>query len=459
MKLTSVLVAGTLAVFLTAEHGWADSLQSAVRAALTSNPQLKAADANFRALTYDLLHSEAGFEPSVRLFGDVGAEYVDDPQGLSAADNGQTKLKSELGVVAELTLFDGFARANRVYAAAARVDQSSFELLDASETMALMVSEQYINVARQQHLLGVAQRNLRRLRQISRQAETLVEGGRLPASDRFQIDAAIFSAQATIADIQRRLVESGARYKRLVGKSAHANLGMPQPVRPPASMEAYVTSAVRSSYRVRIAGSNVDVRGFEQEIAEADFAPLVTLNAGTSLGDNLDGSSGSERRAFVGVGLSWQLYGGKRNERRMGLSERKNEALYQRMAVVREVEELATIAWNGFQMNMIRSDYMASEVRAYQRMVSSYDREFELATRSVLDLLVAENRLYNARFAEVNAAAILSYTGYRALAAQSQLAKHFGVKNSERVMATQIAPSKGQKPRDVISKGRLLIEK
>jgi outer membrane protein TolC len=143
----------------------------------------------------------------------------------------------------------------------------------------------------------------------------------------------------------------------------------------------------------------------------------------------------------------------------MGLSERKNEALYQRMAVVREVEELATIAWNAFQMNMIRSDYMASEVRAYQRMVSSYDREFELATRSVLDLLVAENRLYNARFAEVNAAAILSYTGYRALAAQSQLAKHFGVKKSERVMATQISPSKGQKPRYVISKGRLLIEK
>ncbi|MFT6674221.1 MAG: adhesin transport system outer membrane protein [Sulfitobacter sp.] len=459
MKFTTFLVSGLLALSLTAHSGQADSLKSAVQTALTSNPQLKAADANFRALTYDLLYSEAGFQPTVRLFGDLGSEYVDDPQGLSAADNKRAKFNSQLGVVAELTLFDGYARANRVYAAAARVDQSSFELLDASETMALMVSEQYINIARQQRLLAVAQQNLRRLQNISRQAGTLVEGGRLPASDRIQIQAGIYSAQATIADIQRRLTESLARYKRLVGKSAHANFPLPPPVRPGASMERYVAESVSNSYRVRIAGSNVEVREYEQGIAEADYAPQLTLNAGASLGNNLDGSRGSERRAFVGVGLSWQLYGGKRNARRMGLSERKNEALYQRMAVVREVEELASIAWNAFQMNMIRSEYLASEVRSYQGMVNSYNREFELATRNVLDLLVAENRLYNARFEQVNAAAILSYSGFRALAAQSKLAKYFGVKNSNRVMATQIAARQGQKPLEVIRKGRLLLDK
>jgi len=457
MKLTSLFLVGTLALISPATHATAHSLKSAVQTALTTNPQLKASDANFRSLTYDLLQSEAEFEPTVRLFGDVGTEYVDDPQGLSAADNGRAKLNSELGVVAELTLFDGYARNNRVYAAGARVDQSAFELLDASETMALMVTEQYINIARQQLLMKVAQRNLRRLGQISRKAESLVEGGRLPASDRVQIQAGIYSAQATIADIQRRLSESSARYKRLVGKAPHANFGMPKPVRPPSSMETYVANSVRNSFRVRVAGADVDIRGFEQGIAEADYAPQITLNAGASAGSNLDGASGSERRAFVGLGVSWQLYGGKRKERRLGLSERKNEALYQRMAVVREVEELATIAWSAFQMNLIRNDYLTSETRAYERMINNYEREFELATRSVLDLLVAENRLYNAQFEQINAAAILSYSGFRALAAQSQLAKHFGVKNSERVMASQIAPSQGQKPRHVISKGRLLI--
>ena len=459
MNVTSLLLAGTLSLLLPVASASADSLKSAVHAALTSNPQIKAADANFRSLTYDLLYTEAGFLPTVTLYGDVGKEYVDNPSGLSPADNRDAKVNSEIRVVAELTLLDGFARVNRTYAAAARVDQSAFELLDASETMALMVAEQYINIARQQQLLHVARRNHARLRQISQKAQTLLEGGSLPASDFVQIELAQYTAQATIADIQRRLQESSARYKRLTGKAPHAGFQLPRPVRPPSSMEDYVKDSVRNSYRVRIAGANVDVRGYEQNIAEADFAPQVKLQAGASAGRNLDGSSGSEERVFVGVGMSWQLYGGKRAERRLSLSERKNEALYQRMAVVRDVEELATIAWTAYQMNSVKSDILSSQVNASNVMLDNFETEFEMATRGVLDLMVAVNRLYNAQFEQVNARAILAFSGFRALAAQSQLANHFGVADSNRVLVSQINPRVGERPRDVIGKGRLLLDK
>ena len=110
-------------------------------------------------------------------------------------------------------------------------------------------------------------------------------------------------------------------------------------------------------------------------------------------------------------------------------------------------------------MNMVRRDVLTSQVNATERMLRIFESEFELATRSILDLMIAVNRLNNARFEQVNASAILSYSGYRALAAQSKLAQHFGVKNSDRVMAAQIAPREGQKPRDVIGKGRFLFDK
>jgi adhesin transport system outer membrane protein len=434
----------------------AQSLRAAVQSALTTNPELKAADANFRALLFELLQRQGDYEPTVSLFGDVGNEYVDDPAGLSVADNRRSKLYGELGVIAELTLFDGYRRANEVYAAAARVDQSTFELLDASETMALLVAEQYINIARQQQLLQVARRNLARLREIERQADTLVQGGRLPASDRFQVEGSIFAARATIATIDQRLTEAAVRFKRLTGANPSGAFTMPQPVRPPASLEHFVRQSIQNSYRVRIASTNVDVRGYEQGIAESEFLPQLSLNAGASIGDNLDGSSGSERRAFIGIGLSWQLYGGGREERRQALGERRNEALYQRMAVIREVEAQATIAWNAFQTENVRNDLLAAQVRSYRQMRSNYEREFELTTRNVLDLLVAENRLFNAEFEQVNAAAILTFAGYRALAAQSALARHFGVAQSERLLGSLLAPKSGQKPLSVVSRGRAL---
>jgi adhesin transport system outer membrane protein len=426
---------------------------------LTDNPELKAADADFRAYVHELLKERGGFEPTVTLFGDVGAEYVDDPSGLAAADNAETKATGELGVVAELPILDGFRRANQVYAAAARVDRSSFELLDASETMSLMVAEQYINVARQQRLLGIAEQNLRRLRAIRSQAQDLVDGGRLPVSDVLQVEASIFSAQATIADIQRALVVSAARYENLVGHEPRGVLQLPPPVAPPASLQDFVRAAVQGSYRVRTATSNVDVRGFEQEIDDAEFRPQLNLNAGASYGRNLDGARGEENRAFVGLGLTWKLYGGDRKDRRLALGERRNEALYLRMAVIRDVEELATIAWKTFGINAQRSQFLARQIDANTDLVASYNQEFELATRSVLDLLAAENGLFNARFEKVNNDAMLAFAGYRALAAQSGLARHFGVRASEQVLGSVLAPRTGQNPRAVIDKGQVLIRR
>ncbi|MCR9125641.1 MAG: TolC family protein [Rhodobacteraceae bacterium] len=435
----------------------ADSLKSAVRDTITSNPELRAGDANFRALIFELLQAQDGFDPVVSLYGDIGQEYVDDPAGLSVADNARAKFKSELGVAAELTLYDGRRTANEIYAAAARVDRSAFELLDASETMALMVSEQYINIARQQALLRAARNNIAALRDLLRQADALVEGGRLPASDRFQIEAALLSSQASVQDIEQRLIEAGAQFKRLTGYAPRGTFAIPSPVHPRGAQADFVRHAIYNSHRVKVASTDVEVRTFEQGIADADFQPQVTLNAGASVGNNLDGSSGSERRAFVGVGVTWQLYGGRRHERRLSLSERKNEALYRRMAVIREVESLATSAWGAFHTNQRRLDLLTRQVRSFSDLRDSYSREFELTTRTVLDILVAENRLYNARVQQINAAAVLSFSGFRALAAGSGMARHFGVPVSDRVLGTPIAPEQGERPLGVVDRGRSLL--
>ncbi len=443
---------------LCATVAQADSLKAAVRDALTSNPSLRAADANYRATIYDLIAEEGGFQPELRLTGSVKNEYVDDPNGLSVSDNANAKIASEIGLVATLPLYDGYRRQNQVYAAAARVDQSALDLLDASETMALAVTEQYIGLARQTALLQEVRRNIDRLQTIASQARQLVDGGRLPASDLVQIEASIFSARATKADIERRLSDSLVRFRSLVGRNPGHSYAFPKVVQPPASHDGYVNSAVRNSYRVQKASSQIDVAGFEQGIANSQYQPQLSLNAGVSAGSNLDGSSGDETRAFIGVDLSWTLYNGRRTGQMAALSERKNEALYSRMAAIRDVERLASSAWHTFQITAVRNSVLQSEVRSYTQLVRSYGDEFNSATRSVLDLLVAENRLFNARFEQINNQALLAFSGYNALAAQSRLAKHFGVKQSSRVLNERLTPRNGEEPRVVIQRGKVLIQ-
>ena len=436
----------------------AQSISQAVGTALTSNPDILAAQSAFRSDVYDLTSRKGDFEPTLSLFGDAGWEYVDDPNGLRASDNAQTKPTSELGVVAEIPLWDGYRRANQVYASAARVDQSNFELLDASETIALLVAEQYINVARQQRLLVIARENRDVLVQIQKQASNLVEGGSLPISDLFQVESTIYAADASITEITRNLEAARVQYRALVGAFPSGPLSIPRSVAPEGSVDTLVQRSIENNYRIRMASSQVEIRGFERDASDADFLPQLSMNAGGSVGHNLDGARGDETRAFVGFGLTWTLYGGQRKDRRLSLDERRNEALHRRMAVVRDVEENARRAYATYDQSGRRAAFLRERVESNTELVRSYRREFELGTRSLLDLLIAENGLFNARFELVNSEAILSFSGYRLLAAQSRLANHFGIEPIGQSVSQPLMPQTGQRPMDIIRKGRPKIQ-
>ena len=130
-----LLALGCALVWGTPLHS--ESLQSAVRAAVSSNPAQQAARAETQASALELLELRREYMPRVTLNGSLGGNVVDNPTSLSAADNGTLKLASQIGVSAELVLFDGHRRANLIYGNAARLDGSILRLLDASETMAL----------------------------------------------------------------------------------------------------------------------------------------------------------------------------------------------------------------------------------------------------------------------------------------------------------------------------------
>jgi len=435
----------------------AETVGDAVRRALSSNPQIKAADANYRAFAYELLERRGGFQPSVNLFADISQDYVDKPDSLSVEDNATFKTARQLGVVAEIALYDGYARANSVYAGAARLDQSAFDLLDASENLALVVVEAYINVARQRQLLIIAEQSLAKYTQIRDEARALVAGGQMPISEMLQIESRIYAAEVSIYEIRRAITTAEIRYRALVGSMPVGAISVPAPVAPPGSLDVLLKDSVSNNFLVRRSGLEVDAREFEKVVADGQFRPRVSLRSGGSLGQDLGGSSGRDNNVFVGLGLEWQLYGGERQARQQALDARKNQALYDRLAIVREVEELSGTAWATYRSAEARLKTLDMQVDVNELLVENYNEEFQVGTRSLLDLLVAEAGLDASRVEKVNNAAILSFSSYRILAAQSRLADHFGVAQSEVLLGRLIDPETGQKPLALIDKGRAVV--
>ncbi len=408
----------------------AESLRDAVRFAVTTNPSVKATEFEMRTAAWELLELEGQYLPVVTVTGETGYQRVDDPSSLSAADNDVTKARNQLGVRAEIILFDGFRRSNLVYASAARVDGSIYRLLDASETMALNAVEAYIDVYRHRALLVVARRNIEKHVEIGRRVTDLVDGGRLPFSDQLTIEDRIRSARLAELEVQRALRDASARYERVVGRPPTGGMSTPRAAAP-ASLEALTATALQNSYRLQFARTQIDQARFEGEVALADRYPQLTLGAGLSRDINRNGVSGTRTDETIGIGLRWTLWQGGRVAERNAIASQNSRAMAAQSVAVREVRELSARTWNTYRTNLERSGQLREQLRINRSIVEVYGDEFEAAKRTLLDLLEVERARFNVEFESVGAEAGLVFSTYRALAAQSRLAEHFGLPKAQ----------------------------
>lgn len=408
----------------------AESLQQAVQRALTTNPAIKASSAEMKASAFELYQLRGEFLPTVDLYGEVGAQHVDDPAFLPGTDNDTTQARRQIGVNAKLVLFDGYRRANLVYARSARVDGNVFRLLDASETMALNAAEAYIDVFRHQSLLSVARRNLEQHREIEARVRALVDGGRLPYSDLLTIEDRIDAAQLAIIDVQRSLRDANARYERVMGVQPTSGMSIPS-ARVPASQAELTQTALTNNFRILHAQTKLDETEFNKQIVLSDNLPQLSLNAGASYGVNRNGLTGERTDAFIGLGLNWTLYQGGRKYERNALAEIGYQAAFERETTVREVRELAAQSWNNYVSTSQRASQLRQQLDINRLIVEAYNEEFDAAKRTLLDLLEVERSRFNVEFQKVSADASRAFSTYRVLAAQSTLARHFGVKSSD----------------------------
>ncbi|GGH32481.1 outer membrane protein, adhesin transport system [Cribrihabitans marinus] len=419
-----------VALALQGQTALSEPLRDAVRRALGTNPALKASSAEMQASAYEMLQTQEEFLPTVELYGELGLQRVDDPAFLPDADNDISQTRSQIGLNARLVLFDGFRRANLVYARAARLDGNIFRLLDASETMALNATEAYIDVVRHRSLLGVARRNLAQHREIETRVRALVDGGRLPNSDLLTIQDRVEAASLAINDVERALRDADARYERVIGVPPGGGMAIRSAQVPP-SLNTLTQAAIARNFRVLHAQTRIDESRYNRDIVLSDNLPQLSLNAGTSYGVNRNGLTGDRTDAYIGLGFNWTLYQGGRKPERNRLAELQYRAAYERDVAVRAVRELSAQAWNTYVSTADRAAMLRRQLRINRLIVDAYAEEFDAAKRTLLDLLEVERARFNVEFQSVSADASLAFSTYRALAVQSALAQHFGVARSD----------------------------
>jgi len=409
----------------------AETMKAAVTAAVTENPRALASDAEVKTAALELLQQDRDYLPTVSVYGEAGPAWYWDPARLSPADNNKVSFGAEAGVVAEYTLFDGYRRANTTYAAAARVDGAIFRLLDASETLALNAVEAYIDVFRHRQLVNIARENISRHENIAGQVADLVEGGKLPVSDQFDVDQRVLAAKLYLVQVREALAKAEARYENVVGHKPGHNLRIQWLRSLPMTKDALIRQALQGSARIKALDALVQATRYDGKAERADERPQVKLRAGANVGQNLDGVPGFQSDAYAGLLVEWKVFEGGRSPRRAAAAQRTNAEQFRRDEAVRDVREMAAEVWASYEANIERTVLFDRQLAAARGTVEQYQDQFLAGTRTLIQVLDAERAYFNIRFEDISAEAAYVFNQYQMLAVQSRLAAHFGVAHAD----------------------------
>lgn len=439
-RLSSCLKAALLGTVLTVPGGMAAqavSLNEAIEMAISTNPDIGIVASNREAVDEELKQARGLYLPQIDLAAGIGREKTND-RTTRANTNGNslTLTREELSVTIQQRIFDGFEAGSTVSREKARVESAANRVAENSEFLALDAIGAYVEVLRQRELVRLAEQNLLVHLEILDSLRQRLEGGGGSRADVAQTEARAARARATLTQTLNDLRDGEAAYTRIVGQFPDQ---LEAPEFPggvlPDDLDGAVSLAGTNNPTTKIFEADVKTSKAEISLAEVPLYPAITLEAESEYNDGRDGISTYEFNNQVMLRLRWNLFRGgidraARQEALSRLAESKNRRLRSFLEAQQEMRQ----SWFALEASQQRVEDLADSVKFNMETRDAYRQQFEVAQRTLLDVLDAENELFVSSGQLVSAQTNEMLASYRILAVGGMLLETLDLHAPEQAM-------------------------
>lgn len=399
----SLFIATASAVLLTGPvlAQSASVLKEAVERAILKNPEVKLKYQNLMAVSSEQDAAKGGWRPRIDLETSAGRRNSLTPAMTSGLDYDHSDTTLQL----RQTLFDGFATNNEVRRLGYSRWASYYDLLSASDQIALEAVRAYIDVLRYRELVTLARDNYATHADVHNRLESRVKAGVGRRVDLEQAAGRMALAESNWLTEASNLHDVMARYQRLVGEAPADTLEPPPAIGkflPP--RENYISNTVHSNPDFLSAVSTVRAYRADANLRKSSNYPTLELRASQSLEKNRSGVTGDYRDSVLELVLNYNLYrGGSDSARIQQYAAKLNSAFDLRDKTCRDVRQTALIALNDVSKLESQVGLLSQHELSTSKAREAYRQQFDIGQRTLLDLLDTENELYQARRALVNA--------------------------------------------------------
>ncbi len=414
------MVTGLTIIFCGPCH--ALSLEDTVLYVLETNPEITAAESNKQAIEFELDQAQSFFYPRLEFEGWAGAS-VNNGSTLSdvtAADSAITGY-SVLGRITQ-TLLDGGERRAEIDRQAYRVDAAAFRVLERSEVLSLEAIRLYADVLRTRELVHLARGNLSYHRTVRDRLDNAYRNGVVPIGDLQQAEERVFLAQETLLTFQLGSADVDALFLEVVGVAPSSLNSMPGPGRAmPASLDQALSVARQKNPTILFAKADVGAAEALLRVVSAARSPDLNIEADAIYGENLNGFEGRTSDARIGLVLRYEFQGNRKKAAREEHVRRVSEARAHLLTQTRLVEREVRQTWTNMTTVRQRVHTVSELARLARDLRATYEEEYRVGGRSLLDILNTQNALFQAEVNLVNQRSLERYVGYRLLAAAGVL--------------------------------------
>jgi adhesin transport system outer membrane protein len=415
-----------MAALLATMSAHAQSLSDTVRTAVSGSPRVESMVHNRESVDAEMRRARGLYLPQLDVRGAIGPEYTENI--LTQGTNGQ-HMRSELGAILAEKIYDGGAISGQVDNERARSKSAAYRVRENAEDIGLDAVEAHLDVVRLRHVYEFADANVKAHQDLLARVQQRSAGGAGRQADVAQAQSRLDLAIATRDETRGLLEDAEARYLSVVGA-------------PPASLEdaAVPTGAITADINAELAelqAQNPTVKAREAdieaaqglvEVADSRFDPTLSAEISGDKNRNVGGFPGRDNEARALLVLRWNLYaGGSDIANRQSAYAQVAQAKTDRLQALRDAEQNLRQSQSAYNSAMQRIPTLQDSLAHTQQVRDAYDQQFQVGQRTLLDLLDAQNEVFQAQTRLATAQGQAAFNAYRILAVEGMLLSSLNV--------------------------------
>ncbi len=399
-RIGAVLLAG--ATTLAAGSAAADSLVDALSQAYVNNPQLLSERAALRAVDEQLPQALSGWRPTVSVTGQAGVTSSYSRTITGGNQFTGRPLSSTLTI--NQPIVQGGETFHQVDRAKNVIQAQRAQLFTVEQSVLLQAATAYVDVVRDTAVLGLSINNQAVLEEQLNATRDRFEVGELTRTDVAQAEARLANAVSNATQARGDLSTSIATYERVIGPLP-TELVRPTPLLGlPSARDAAIQLALANNPSVASAKFGLAVAENDIDIAIAQLLPTLSLNGELSYSQGSSATIEDTSRGAVTAQLTIPLYqSGAEYAAIRAARDTQTQRQRELDNAQRQTIEAVNQAWDDLQTARATLVAFEAQVRAQEIALEGTRQESTVGTRTILDVLDAEQELFQAQVDVVQA--------------------------------------------------------